>query len=258
MGTQDGKIEFRCIGVKAFIGGYSNIKGDHLYFDTINKRNPLSDLTLGLCPECRKKVANKWFESIVPPRMKDLSFETFDSSACPKVYKAAKAFDPTSSSLIFFSNSYGTGKTHLAVSIIREYLQGYMADYDLIGREFCHHKIPVSVVTESEIIDKIKSSYDNDSEENESDIIHKHTGTQLLLLDDVGKVTFAKDDFLHRIYFLMIDRLYNNQKNVILTCNGGLASLSKHIGEACVSRLYEMCGKNIYEVAGKDYRREAK
>lgn len=255
-------IEFVCIGAKAFVGGYSNKNGVHTYLDTVEKRNPHPydpKTNHGLCNDCRIEVSEMWFNSITTDRLKEYSFDSFIEDKNPRAYKFATSFKPgNGNSVLFWSNSWGNGKTHLSVSIVKEYLKQYMLDYNLWGKEFSQHKNPANIVTEVELVNKIRASFDNEDGDSESEIIQKYTDVKLLVLDDVGKTTFSKDDFINRIYFLIIDRLYNKKTSLIVTCNGGLVKIAKQVGEACISRLYEMCGKDIYEVTGKDYRMEKK
>lgn len=258
------QIEFSCIGFDAFIKGIA-YKGLHKFVDSPDKLESKSQYSdeenFGLCPECRWQTAEMWFNSITTVRQKTLSFETFDKTLNPKAFKISQAFVDNikdGNSLILWSNSFGTGKTHLAVSIAREYLHKYITNLDIRGTCNKAQKSPVNITSEAEIIDKIRATFDNGQEDSESAIVHRYTNMKLLILDDVGKVTFAKGDFLQRIYYLIIDRIYNNKTSIVLTCNGGLHKLAGHIGEACVSRLYEMCKDNIFEVAGKDYRLEGK
>jgi DNA replication protein DnaC len=259
------KKEFNCRGYEAFIKGIAyNVA--HKYTiseDKVKSNNDYAESISNLCPECRARAAEIWFNSVTTKRQQDLSFETFKDKESSKAHKVAIAFTHSAiksddSSLVFWSNSYGTGKTHLAISIARLYLKIYMSTLEMKELYKNAPKNPVNIVSESDLIDKIRASFDNENSDSESKIVQRYTDTKLLILDDVGKVTFAKDDFLHRIYFLIIDRIYNNKTGLVLTCNGGLHKLSGHIGEACVSRLYEMCNNNIYEVAGKDYRQNTK
>jgi len=258
----ENEIEFVCIGTKAFVEGYSNKNGVHTYLDTIERRNPRPydpKFNHGLCNKCRIEVANMWLKSICEERLQTLSFDNFVKEKSLKAYDSAIKFEPTDGkSIMFWSKSPGTGKTHLSIAIVRQYLENYMLAYNIWGKEFSSHKNPANIITETELIDQIRASFDDNEGESESEIVSKHTNVSLLLLDDVGKVTFAKDDFLNRIYFMIIDRMYNKKKSLIITCNSPLMELSRHIGQSCVSRLYEMCGKNIYEVTGKDYRMEVK
>jgi DNA replication protein DnaC len=258
----DSKVEFVCIGAKAFVGGYSNKNGVHTYQDAIENLNPHPydpNINHGLCKDCRVEVSEIWFKSIVTDRLQGLSFDTFLKEHNTKAYKAARSFKiENGNSILFWSESWGTGKTHLSVSIVREYLKQYMLNYNLWGQEFTKHKCPANIITEAELVNKIRASFDDENSESESEIVHRYTDVKLLLLDDVGKTTFAKDDFINRIYFLIIDRLYNKKISLIVTCNGGLVSIGRQIGQACISRLYEMCGDNRIEVPGKDFRREGK
>jgi DNA replication protein DnaC len=254
------KIEFVCIGAKAFVGGYSNKDGVHTYQDTIERHNPTPydyKLNHGLCNDCRIKAADMWLSSLCGERLHSLSFDNFIKEKNLKAYKHALKFNTTNGqSILFWSKNPGTGKTHLAIAVVREYLHNFMLNYKLWGNEFSPHRNPVNIITETELIDQIRASFSDDSDDTESDVVNRHTNVKLLLLDDVGKVTFSKDDFLNRIYFMIIDRLYNKKISLVITCNSPLMELSRHIGQTCVSRIHEMCGDNIVEFTGSDYRTE--
>lgn len=257
------KVEFRCVGEYNFINGFACHKGIHSYQDAIDKVNPRSPVpgtNLGLCEECRLKVADTWFKGMSSEQQWDKSFSTFIQERNPKIYKIAKSFKvENGKSIMLWGETFGTGKTHLSISILREYLCQYMLNYNMIGHEFDNkHKIPANMTSETELIDKIRASFNDDDGESESEIVARHTDVDVLLIDDVGKVKFAKDDFLNRIYFMIIDRMYNKKKSLIITCNESPTNICGHIGQACMSRLNEMCGSNIFEVIGKDFRKEIK
>ena len=258
----ENKVDFRCIGEHLFRGGFASSQGIHSYQDTIdrvNPRPPNPKVNLGLCNECRLLVADNWFKEIVSDKLYGTSFSSFIQSKNPKSYKFAKSIKMDKGvSVLLWSEQWGNGKTHLAISILREYLNQYMLNFDLIGREFGGKRHnPASMTSEAELIDKIRASFKDDDEgENESEIIETYTKADVLLLDDVGKVTFAKNDFLNRIYFMVIDRMYNKKKGLIITSNKSPMNIDKHIGGACWSRLNEMCGTNQHEVSGNDYRIE--
>jgi DNA replication protein DnaC len=202
----------------------------------------------GLCPPCRKKFVEIWINKF-SDKQKSMDFSTFKDN--PKLIKQASAYldsltKGSNKSMILWSSRCGTGKTHIATAIGKEYIN-YCADSVV-------RCVPVRMVTESELISRIRATYDNQSRESESSIIDEVTKANLVIIDDVGKVTFQSRDFIQRVYFLIIDRRYNQNKPVILTSNLGMAKLSGHIGEACVSRLYEMTDGNIIEFVGKDFR----
>jgi DNA replication protein DnaC len=258
----ENKIEFSCIGEKNFRRGYASSKGIHSYQDTperANPRPPNPKVNLGLCDECRLIVADNWFKEIVSDKLWGASFSSFIQDKNPKAYKFAKSIKMDKGvSVLLWSEQWGNGKTHLAISILREYLNQYMLKYNLIDKEFIpKRRNPANMTSEAELIDKIRASFKVDDEgESESEIIDKYTEADVLLLDDVGKVTFSKNDFLNRIYFMVIDRMYNKKKGLIITSNKSPMDIGEHIGGACWSRLNEMCGMNRHEVGGNDYRIE--
>lgn len=210
----------------------------------------------GLCPECKNSksdFATKTFNKITTQRQQDMSFDNF--KVLPdnkKQVSLVKSFlkeiteENSDKSMLLWSSRCGTGKTHLAVSLAREYI-----NYNVTNEQF---NLSVNMITESEMLDRVRASFDSNNSDSESKIIKEITNKRLVIIDDVGKVTSSNLDFVHRIYFLIVDRIYGKKTNLILTSNLGLTALSGHIGEACMSRLYEMMQGNIIEFVGKDYR----
>jgi DNA replication protein DnaC len=211
---------------------------------------------IGLCPECieRKPILiEQDFNKITTNRQKDMSFNNFKVTQDNKkqvlaiqTYLKEITEQGLSKSMILWSSRCGTGKTHLVVSLLREYIK-----YGISNDKF---HLSANMITESEMLDKVRASYGEDNKESESKIINSITNKGLVVIDDVGKVTSANLDFLHRIYFLIIDRIYGRKTNLIITSNLGMSTLSGHVGEACMSRLYEMTQGNIIEFIGKDFR----
>jgi len=224
-----------------WIGKYSN---SHEYTGDWNG--------IGMCPDCKKEFITEWTNKLIKPNQVNMSLNNFKDNT--KLISKIKTYvdnliNGDKPSLIMWSSRCGTGKTHIAVGIGKKYIESLNS-----------RTIPVKMITESELMDKIRATYggNSDNTDSESSVINEITSADLVIIDDVGKVTSSNMNFVRRIYFLIIDRLYTMGKPIIITSNLGLIALSEHIGEACVSRLYEMTKGNIIEFIGKDYRNNFK
>lgn len=140
----------------------------------------------------------------------------------------------------------GTGKTHLAVAVLRDLIErrgvrGIFADYRDLLRD-------------------IQDSYNPVSETSELQLLAPLLRADVLLLDELGArrpTAWVRDTVTH----LLNDR-YNRQKITLITTNyyddGGpdKATLEERIGERLRSRLHEMCRPIV--VRGVDFRRHVK
>ncbi|MBK9167215.1 MAG: ATP-binding protein [Bryobacterales bacterium] len=151
----------------------------------------------------------------------------------------------------------GTGKTHLAVAALRMLLQrgfeGIFFDYQ-------------------NLLEKIRSGYDPNSQSSDREAYRTALDTPLLLLDDLGahRVT----DWVEDTVTAIITYRCNHEKPVIVTTNlpdpevsesvlerdTGLSqrvyartTLAERIGARARSRLFEMC-KVVRMPAVEDYR----
>jgi len=154
----------------------------------------------------------------------------------------------------------GVGKTHLAVSILRE----------LILRK----GIPGLFYDYRELLKQVQNSYNASVQITEMDVLRPVFETEVLVLDELGAVKpteWVWDTVSH-----ILNTRYNDRRTTIITTNypdlppGGLKgngnfsqtelaraaareeTLGDRIGERMRSRLHEMCRK--IEMTGDDFR----
>lgn len=155
----------------------------------------------------------------------------------------------------------GVGKTHLAVSALKEIIlrghSGLFYDY-------------------REMLKEIQDSYNPESETTEMSVLEPVLRTEILVLDDVGSSKpslWALETMGH-----VLNSRYNEKRVTLLTTNfldsDGVAtnslaaparsaglraaaledSLTDRVGRRIRSRLYEMC--RTIEISAPDYRKE--
>jgi DNA replication protein DnaC len=191
----------------------------------------------------------------------DIAFPGADPSQGRALMAARKFVEAypvdTAGKGLLIIGSLGTGKTHLAVGVLRRLLQergarGIFCDYGALLKDIQQSYNPRNSVTEFDLLDPILS-------------------TEILVLDDLGAQ--KPTDWVWDNVALILNTRYNNKLTTIVTTNypdlppGGGASteaeraareltLGDRIGERMRSRLAEMCIR--VEVTGKDFRQTVK
>ena len=144
----------------------------------------------------------------------------------------------------------GTGKTHLAVGILRE----------LALRKGAR----VLFVEQRELLKDLQASFDAAAGRTEAEVLAPVLEAEVLLLDDLGagRTTAWAQDVMHDV----LAHRYNRRLPTLMTTNrptgddedggappDGVPSLRDRLGDALMSRLYEMC--RIVHVVSDDFRR---
>lgn len=205
----------------------------------------------------------------IPPLYRNASTENFVlpadnpiarnslGSVLLQVRAFVREFPVTDKAGLLFVGDPGTGKTHLAVAVLRALIaRGYDGlFYDYQG-----------------LLDQIRSGYDKTSESVDRDALRNALDCEILLLDDLGahRVTDWVEDTVTSI----ITHRCNNRKPLIATTNlpdpdaGGVLqekqlnspsgystriTLAERVGMRARSRLFEMC-KIIKMPSIEDYR----
>lgn len=192
--------------------------------------------------EGRRRMAT----SNIPPKfsMKDLrNYEVRAGDIERKkvrdsAFAYASSFDSEESPGLLLRGGTGSGKTHVAVAIMKEAMRrGYSAHY----------------ANFSDLLSRIRDSYHENSKESEGALLALIDSVDLLVLDDVGAENTT--DWVRDRLYLIINRRYENARPVIITTNCEEAELEARIGPRTASRLYEMCSMPFPPFPRQDYRK---
>jgi DNA replication protein DnaC len=218
-------------------------------FGTGTKVDPLKGAIL--CPCQRGDRAQKLIAAArIPRRYEKCSFANFVSEAGSSLEQAilqahqlARDYPAVDRGLIFMGPA-GVGKTHLAVSIIK----------DLTDKGFA------SVFCEfGSLLKEIQDSYNPVSKSSELKVLAPVFQADVLVLDELGAT--IPTDWVRDTMYQIINRRYNDKKLTIFTTNyldkqrfEKDQVLEDRIGTRLRSRLYEMCKMVIMD--GQDYRKQ--
>ncbi len=163
---------------------------------------------------------------------------------------------------ILFTGFIGTGKTHLAVSVLKAIL-------DKGGTGIFFHF--------QDLIKKIQNSFNRNVQATESEILEPILNAEVLVLDELG--ASKPSDWVFDTIAYILNTRYNERRTTIITTNypnsdarivPGRAlsvfeearealrneTLGDRIGERMRSRIQEMC--MVVEMIGPDYRKKEK
>ena len=165
----------------------------------------------------------------------------------------------------------GTGKTHLAVGVIKELMRG--------------KGVPCLFYDYRELLKEIRRSYDSSVQTTELDVLRPVFDIEVLVLDDLG--AFSTNQWERDTVSYILNKRYNDEKTTIVTTylqdraspvadssdtgnsytksNRALEearsamrerTLGERIGDQMRARLHEMC--RVIEIKARDYRERGK
>jgi len=192
--------------------------------------------------ERQKQIDEIIQNSGIPMRFRGKTFENYNPDDNPIAYKKAKHFAesfPDVDKGLLLVGTVGTGKTHLAAAISNMLINKLYSVY--FGNA-------------TDIMSFIKSTYSKDAKITEGEAINLMTeDINLLVIDDLGKENETSNTLA--VLYQIVNRLYENEKPVIITTNYNSIDLARKLGErgqAIVSRITGMC-KPI-QFKGEDWR----
>jgi DNA replication protein DnaC len=175
-----------------------------------------------------------------------------------------REYDPRDGTGLLITGKIGTGKTHLAVGIVKELI--------------LNRGIPCLFCDYRELLKQIQNSYNATVQTTELDILRPVFETDILVLDELGAV--KPTEWVWDTVSLILNNRYNDNRATIITTNlpnlgpgkyrtnldpssreaaeqsNQEKTLGDRIGEPMRSRLHEMC--RIIEMNGTDFRQGAR
>jgi DNA replication protein DnaC len=149
---------------------------------------------------------------------------------------------------LYICGDRGTGKTHMAVALMREHLNNITV-LDRGGELRINiRNVPV-FVSVPELLLEIRSSY-SDGKSSEKLIIDKYTDRDFMVMDDLGieKTT----EWAMQILYIIIDRRYREDRRTVFTSNLTLDEIADKLDDRIASRIAGMCV--VVPFKGKDRR----
>lgn len=171
----------------------------------------------------------------VAERFLDRTLDSFDiTTANEKAHAAAQQFAVLTAggnnrgSSLMLVGKVGTGKTHLAVGILRAMIES--------GRR-------AAIMTTIQAIRRIKETWSRDSSETESQAMSGLINLDLLILDEVG-VQFGSDTE-KLILFEILNGRYERRKPTVFISNLPVPEVQTFLGERVFDRLREDGGEVV-------------
>src|SRR3989441_4723293 len=158
---------------------------------------------------------------------------------------------PLDNTGLLLIGSIGTGKTHLAVGVIKELVVS--------------KGIPCLFYDYRELLKQIQNSYNDSVRATELEVLRPVFEAEVLVLDELGAV--KPTEWVWDTVALILNTRYNDNRTTLITTNfddkpassvGGPRgatrdeTLGDRIGERMRSRLHEMC--RIIKMEGRDFR----
>ncbi len=163
----------------------------------------------------------------IPERFRDKDFETFDKpgTALDVCKRFADNFQTvkTKGANLILTGQPGTGKTHLAVSILKQVMESGETGF---------------FVTVSEMLRAIRGTYSAASKTTEQEVFDYFINASLLVLDEVG-VAIGDDEKRKALIFDVLNGRYNRMKPTVIIGNLTPEEMEDYLGFRVWDRLME-------------------
>lgn len=177
----------------------------------------------------------------VPPEYHAMTLDNLKPHAGINAALAAvRDMMDTREGMIFIGGTVGTGKTHLAVAAVREYLLQLRSAY---------------FTSSSNLLATIRASFNSEERGRTDRIIRYYSTVNLLALDDVG--VEKPTEWVRPTLYNIIDNRYTQKKATIITSNLTVEAVSERMGgDGGEMRLASRLAHHnlIFNTGGDDWR----
>ncbi|MAH48463.1 hypothetical protein CMI37_21740 [Candidatus Pacearchaeota archaeon] len=203
------------------------------------------------CPEVKAAADSvdrrRWNAANLPHRAIKSTPRTFQGfqarDGAEAAVKAAQAFVSLEGpAILVLIGAWGTGKTHLAEAVAREWLhRGRTCRYDYVP----------------DLLDELRSTFNSDGDDTVHGLMNMRHAASLLILDDLGVV--AATPFAQEKLTALVDQRYRQGTRLLVTTNLSSEQMAENVGERIASRLWDRdeVVDTVY-LNCSDYRQEPK
>lgn len=194
------------------------------------------DEDIEMCDKCTYK--QKLTNAGIPEKYWDVDLDHMIVTRHNRnVINFCKGYSPINSEGkgIYFYGPCGTGKTHMAIAIMK----------NLIG------KYTILFTTTPSLLLNIRSTFNDDNKNaTEQKEINKYASCKFLVIDDLG--VEKRSEFSRQIIGQIIHERDSHNRPMIITSNMSMQQVATDIDKRMASRLSGIC--YIWRLDGKDFR----
>lgn len=196
-----------------------------------------------LAENVRQRIEHLFRISGIPMSFADKGLSDYkaDNEQREKAWNMAKRFaennpaNPLRS--LIFTGTTGTGKTHLAVGIIKTLInQGLHCKY----------------TTLYDLLAGVKETYSKDNPRTEEEVIQDYIRPALIVIDEVGLSDLSKAD--DNILYRVVNGRYVEGKGTVIVSNVAIEKLKENLGERIIDRLRDG-GGTLIDIKCESFRR---
>jgi DNA replication protein DnaC len=189
-----------------------------------------------------------------------------ERGAPPKIVEGlagiAKIKIPHADGSLYLFGGVGTGKTTLAVAIMKRDALLNLTAEKVVGGRYEVHGVSYRLVRMGDLSRRLRATFNANnggSVETEHKILDSLCNARKLVVDDFG--TEKATEYIANVVYDIIDTRYSNNLTTIFTSNYSPQQIAdryvdKVVGARIASRIVEMC--RVVEVGGADRRLEAR
>lgn len=188
--------------------------------------------------EIYKNAWNKWRESL-PEKFRDATTDH------PKIIERMKRWrngQPGTAGAVILGN-FGEGKTFLAIGYANEAIKSGLVKPN-----------EVLFGTEAELLASAANSAFSEVDKALRRLIDPRY--KMIVVDDIGRGTWIRDDMRPKVFSLVFDAAWRDNRTIVITTNLTPDSLAEYIGEGAMDRLRSMVGYDAIDLSERGMRRK--